>query len=149
MSFEHKSLQCSDCGTTFTFSAEEQEFYQSKGYTNEPKRCPDCRQARKSERYGNSGYRSFYVCCITFFNLWFIGLYLGYYKLFLLEIQRISCVTTGSSTFTGGIKCVPAKFVEFHFCPSMCLVGIDNLGIWLRLDHIAAHDSCRNTYGAT
>jgi CxxC-x17-CxxC domain-containing protein len=58
MSFEDKSLQCSDCSTTFTFSAEEQEFYQSKGYTNEPKRCPDCRQSRKSERYGNSGYRS-------------------------------------------------------------------------------------------
>ena len=58
MSFEDKSLQCSDCGTTFTFSAEEQEFYQSKGYTNEPKRCPECRQARKSERYGNGGYRS-------------------------------------------------------------------------------------------
>ncbi len=60
MSFEEKSLQCSDCGATFTFSAEEQEFFQSKGYTNEPKRCPSCRQTRKAERYGNggSGYRS-------------------------------------------------------------------------------------------
>ena len=56
MSFEDKTLQCSDCGTTFTFSAEEQEFFQSKGYTNEPKRCPACRQTRKSERYGNGGY---------------------------------------------------------------------------------------------
>jgi CxxC-x17-CxxC domain-containing protein len=54
MSFQDKSLQCSDCGATFTFSAEDQEFYQSKGYTNEPKRCPSCRQARKAERYGNS-----------------------------------------------------------------------------------------------
>jgi CxxC-x17-CxxC domain-containing protein len=53
MSFQDKSIQCSDCGTTFTFSAEDQEFYQSKGYTNEPKRCPECRQARKSERYGS------------------------------------------------------------------------------------------------
>ena len=60
MSFEDKSIQCSDCGADFTFSAEEQEFFQSKGYTNEPKRCPSCRQARKSERYGSSGggYRS-------------------------------------------------------------------------------------------
>ena len=58
MSFQDKSLQCSDCGVTFTFSAEEQEFYQSKGYTNEPKRCPECRQARKSERYGSSNYSS-------------------------------------------------------------------------------------------
>ncbi len=55
MSFQDKTLECSDCGTTFTFSAEDQEFFQSKGYTNEPKRCPECRQARKSERYGNGG----------------------------------------------------------------------------------------------
>lgn len=55
MSFQDKSLQCSDCGATFTFSAEEQELFQSRGYTNEPKRCPACRQARKTERYGNSG----------------------------------------------------------------------------------------------
>jgi CxxC-x17-CxxC domain-containing protein len=60
MSFEEKSLQCSDCGATFTFSAEEQELFQSRGYTNEPKRCPSCRQARKSERYGNSGSGSGY-----------------------------------------------------------------------------------------
>ncbi len=53
MSFQDKSLQCSDCSTTFTFTAEEQEFFQSKGYTNEPKRCPSCRQARKTQRYGN------------------------------------------------------------------------------------------------
>ncbi len=52
MSFQDKSLQCSDCGTTFTFTAEEQEFFQSKGYTNEPKRCPSCRQARKAQRTG-------------------------------------------------------------------------------------------------
>jgi CxxC-x17-CxxC domain-containing protein len=56
MSFQDKSIQCSDCGATFTFSVEDQEFFQSKGYTNEPKRCPECRQARKSERYGNSSY---------------------------------------------------------------------------------------------
>jgi len=58
MSFQDKSLVCSDCGATFTFSVEEQEFFQSKGYVNEPKRCPECRQARKSERYGNSSYGS-------------------------------------------------------------------------------------------
>jgi CxxC-x17-CxxC domain-containing protein len=58
MSFEEKSIQCSDCGTSFTFSVEEQEFFASKGYTNEPKRCPACREARKSARYGNGGYSS-------------------------------------------------------------------------------------------
>ena len=56
MSFQDKSLQCSDCGREFTFSVEDQEFFQSRGFTNEPKRCPECRQARKSERYGNSSY---------------------------------------------------------------------------------------------
>jgi len=56
MSFEDKTLECSDCSNTFTHSVEDQEFFQSKGYTNEPKRCPSCRQARKSQRNGNSGY---------------------------------------------------------------------------------------------
>ena len=55
MSFQDKSLTCSDCGATFTFSAQDQEFFQTKGYTNEPKRCPECRQARKADRGGSSG----------------------------------------------------------------------------------------------
>ena len=50
MGYEDKSIQCADCGITFTFSAQEQEFYASKGYTNEPKRCPSCREARKIAR---------------------------------------------------------------------------------------------------
>ena len=54
MSYEDKTLTCSDCGNSFTFSAEDQEQFHSRGYTNEPKRCPECRQARKAERYGNS-----------------------------------------------------------------------------------------------
>jgi len=56
MSFQDKSIQCSDCGAIFAFTAEEQEFFQSKDYTNDPKRCPSCREARKSERYGNRSY---------------------------------------------------------------------------------------------
>jgi len=54
MSFQDKQLTCADCGATFTHSAEDQEFFQSKGYTNEPKRCPECRQSRKTERFGAS-----------------------------------------------------------------------------------------------
>ncbi len=56
MAFEDKEITCSDCGTIFTFSAEEQELFASKGYTNEPKRCLPCRQARKAQRSGNDGY---------------------------------------------------------------------------------------------
>ena len=59
MSFTDKSLTCADCGKTFTFSAQDQEFFKSKGYTNEPKRCPECRQSRKSERQGGSGGGSY------------------------------------------------------------------------------------------
>src|SRR4030042_6375416 len=55
MNFQDKSIQCFDCGTTFTFSAGEQEQFASRGYTNEPKRCPSCRQERKARQNGNSG----------------------------------------------------------------------------------------------
>ena len=55
MGYQDKSLQCADCGATFTFSAQEQEFYASKGFTNEPKRCLPCRQSRKTERRGGAG----------------------------------------------------------------------------------------------
>ena len=58
MSFQDKTIECSDCGNAFTFSTEDQEFFQSKGYTNEPKRCPECRRARKSERNDNNSYGS-------------------------------------------------------------------------------------------
>ena len=57
MAFEDKQLTCADCGASFTFTAAEQEFFQSKGYTNEPKRCPTCRQNRKAERGGGGGGR--------------------------------------------------------------------------------------------
>ena len=52
MELADKTLTCEDCGNPFTFSAGEQEFYRQKGFTNEPKRCPECRKKRKTERYG-------------------------------------------------------------------------------------------------
>jgi CxxC-x17-CxxC domain-containing protein len=58
MSYEDKSLTCSECGTTFVFSAEEQELFASRGYANDPKRCPDCRETRRAERNRNTGYSS-------------------------------------------------------------------------------------------
>jgi CxxC-x17-CxxC domain-containing protein len=58
VSYQDKSIQCADCGATFTFSAADQEFFASKGYTNEPKRCPPCREARKSARYGSDSFSS-------------------------------------------------------------------------------------------
>ena len=54
MSFADKTLTCRDCGMAFTFTSGEQEFYDQKGFTNEPTRCPTCRQARKQSRNGDS-----------------------------------------------------------------------------------------------
>ena len=54
MAYTDKTLTCSDCGQAFTFTAGEQEFHQSKGFTNEPRRCPNCRSARKAD--GGGGY---------------------------------------------------------------------------------------------
>ncbi len=55
MSFQDRSLECFDCGATFTFTADEQEFFAGKGFTNDPKRCPTCRQARKANSGGGGG----------------------------------------------------------------------------------------------
>ena len=48
MSFSDKTLTCRDCGRPFEFTAGEQEFYASRGFTNEPSRCPECRATRKA-----------------------------------------------------------------------------------------------------
>jgi CxxC-x17-CxxC domain-containing protein len=53
--FTDKPLECADCGATFTFTVGEQEFYSTKGFTNEPRRCPTCRSARKQDRGGFGG----------------------------------------------------------------------------------------------
>ena len=58
MSFSDRTLTCRDCGQQFTFTAGEQEFYQSRGLMNEPGRCPECRQARKQGGGGGGGYSS-------------------------------------------------------------------------------------------
>ncbi|MCH8814955.1 MAG: zinc-ribbon domain containing protein [Chloroflexi bacterium] len=55
MSFEDRNLTCQDCSSEFVFSADDQQYHADKGYTNEPKRCPSCRSARKSERGGGGG----------------------------------------------------------------------------------------------
>src|SRR5438067_7342441 len=53
-----KTLTCRDCGSTFTFTEGEQDFYAQKGYS-EPMRCPDCRAAKKAARTGG-GYGDSY-----------------------------------------------------------------------------------------
>jgi CxxC-x17-CxxC domain-containing protein len=65
--FEDQQITCGDCGAVFTFSAEDQEFYSQKGYST-PKRCPECRAAKKAQsRGGRGGYgqqrQQFTVTC--------------------------------------------------------------------------------------
>jgi len=47
--YQDETLICEDCGKEFAFTAGEQEFYAEKGLTNKPKRCPDCRKARRQK----------------------------------------------------------------------------------------------------
>ena len=55
MALTDKTLTCRECGQEFTFTAGEQEFYQSRGLQNEPRRCPECRAARRrGGSYGSS-----------------------------------------------------------------------------------------------
>ncbi|HUZ88382.1 MAG TPA: zinc-ribbon domain containing protein [Candidatus Acidoferrales bacterium] len=54
MNFVDRVLTCRDCGREFVFTSGEQEFYQSRGLTNEPRRCPDCRSARRASDGGSA-----------------------------------------------------------------------------------------------
>ena len=46
--YSDKTLKCKECGADFIFTAGEQEFYAERGFVNEPQRCKNCRDARKS-----------------------------------------------------------------------------------------------------
>ena len=56
MSFQDKTINCFDCAADFTFTVSEQEFFANKGFTNDPKRCPQCRETRKTQRNGNTSF---------------------------------------------------------------------------------------------
>ncbi len=61
--FTDRILYCRDCNQEFTFTAGEQEFFESRGLTNTPSRCPSCRAAHKQAGGGHAnrgqgtGYR--------------------------------------------------------------------------------------------
>lgn len=52
---QDKTIICKECGKEFVWTAGEQEFYKEKNFTNEPKKCRDCRaladKARRQNRY--------------------------------------------------------------------------------------------------
>jgi len=55
MTFTDKNIACVDCGAEFVHSAEDQRRYAERGFTNEPKRCADCRAKRKASGGGGFG----------------------------------------------------------------------------------------------
>ena len=53
--YTDKTLSCRDCNQDFVFTTGEQEFFASRGFTNEPGRCPECRAARNRGRSSDGG----------------------------------------------------------------------------------------------
>jgi CxxC-x17-CxxC domain-containing protein len=56
-SFTDKNIECADCGQEFVHSAQDQQFYAERQFS-EPRRCPTCRAVRKAAR-GDSGGGSY------------------------------------------------------------------------------------------
>lgn len=52
---EDRTLQCSDCGKDFVFTAAEQEFFRERGFEHAPKRCVECRRQRRRKFRGRGG----------------------------------------------------------------------------------------------
>lgn len=63
MALADQTLKCRDCSQDFVWTASEQEFYQTKGFTNPPSRCPTCRQARKDQGFGQR--QMFTIKCVS------------------------------------------------------------------------------------
>ena len=63
--FQDKTIVCKDCGQEFTFTANEQEFFAEKGFTNEPQRCKPCRDARKAARGDRSTRQMYDAVCAS------------------------------------------------------------------------------------
>ena len=53
--YQDRTVVCADCSQEFVFTAGEQQFYAQKGFTEPPKRCPSCRQVRKTQRGAGGG----------------------------------------------------------------------------------------------
>jgi len=51
MEYQDRMLACIDCGAEFVFTAGEQQFYASKSFKNEPKRCKECKSQRNQAQH--------------------------------------------------------------------------------------------------
>ncbi len=55
-----KTLTCCDCKQQFSYTVTEQQYYVTKGFDYQPRRCPECRSTF-FERRRESGHRSGWV----------------------------------------------------------------------------------------
>jgi CxxC-x17-CxxC domain-containing protein len=49
MDVQDKVITCVECKKEFTHGTEDQKRHAERGFSQEPKRCPDCRKARKDK----------------------------------------------------------------------------------------------------
>jgi len=57
--FEDLKVQCKSCQNIFNWSANEQKYYQKKGFKKKPQRCDKCREKTNQLRNENM----FYIHC--------------------------------------------------------------------------------------
>jgi len=55
VTYEDRTLTCVECSSEFVFSVDDQQYHAEKGYENDPKRCPSCRQTRRDRGGGGGG----------------------------------------------------------------------------------------------
>jgi len=62
---QDQTIKCKDCGKDFVWTADEQAFYQEKGF-NAPMRCKECRVKARANFNNNQGggqRQSFPITC--------------------------------------------------------------------------------------
>jgi CxxC-x17-CxxC domain-containing protein len=62
MPFADRDVLCAGCGVMFVFSAGEQQFFQEKGFTNEPKHCKQCKAKMQDGGKGQRRVETHVIC---------------------------------------------------------------------------------------
>ena len=57
MTYVDRTLNCVDCAVEFIHSAADQEYYATKSFASDPKRCTSCRASRRAARDGGLDVR--------------------------------------------------------------------------------------------
>ena len=62
MDFVDRILRCVQCGSSFVFSADEQQFFRLKNFVNDPKRCKRCQAFRNGLHHARPVKETSVVC---------------------------------------------------------------------------------------